>query len=124
MSDCQPCIKACKGDLKTETSSKKKHARLYNVLLPMLEGVGPDNLTWMPAHTAKKQFGVIRKGNGQLMTTIDRTSNELADKHAKLAVAEHRVPEAVRAHHEEQAKVIEEVASNLQCEQPAVAPEA
>ena len=31
-SDCQPCIKACKGSLKSEASAKKKHARIYNVL--------------------------------------------------------------------------------------------
>ena len=53
-SDCQPCIEACKGSLKSEASAKKKNARIYNVLLPMLDGVGHDELTWMPAHTTKK----------------------------------------------------------------------
>ena len=73
----------------------------------MLEDVDPNDLTWMPAHTAKKQVGVMRKGDGQLLTASDRASNELADKHTKLAVAEHRVPEAVRAHYDQQAKAIE-----------------
>ena len=76
----------------------------------MLEGVGYDELTWMPAQTSKKQVGVLRKGDGQLLTAIDRASNELADKHAKLAVAEHRVPEAARAHCDQQIAVIEDVA--------------
>ena len=76
----------------------------------MLDGVGHDELTWMPAHTSKKQIGVVRNGDGQFLTAIDRASNELADKHAKLAVAEHRVPEAARMHYDQQAAVIEEVA--------------
>ena len=53
-SDCQPCVNACKGTLKTETNAKKKHARLYNLLLPMLEGLPDDDLVWMPAHTTAK----------------------------------------------------------------------
>ena len=76
----------------------------------MLEGVEHSSLTWMPARTSAKQVGVRRKGDGQLLTAIDRASNDIADKHAKLAVAEHRVPEAIRTHHDQQAKVIEEVA--------------
>ena len=110
MSDCQSCVKACKGTFKTETNAKKTHARIYSMLLQMLKGVPHSNLTWMPTYTAAKQVGVRRKGDGQLLTAIDRVTSELADKHAKIAVAEHRVPEATRTHHEQQAKVIEEVA--------------
>ena len=52
----------------------------------------------------------MRNGDGQLLTAIDRASSELVDKHAKIAVAEHRVPEAARTHYDQQAAVIEEVA--------------
>jgi ribonuclease HI len=109
-SDCQPCVKACKGTLKSETNAKKKHARLYNLLLPMIEDLPEDDIAWMPAHTGVKDVGVRRRGDGQPLTAIDRVSNELADKHAKLSVAEHRVPEAKRTHQEQQASIVEEVA--------------
>ena len=102
-------MKACKGTLKAETNAKKKHARIYNLLLPMLEGLPEDVLLWMPAHTTEKDIGKKKWGDGQPLTAIDRTSNALADKHAKIAVAEHRVTEAKRTHQEQQASAVEEV---------------
>ena len=81
------------------------------MLLPMLEGVAHSNLTWMPAHTTAKHVGVRRKGDGQLLAAIDRATNAIADEHAKIAVAEHRVPEAVREHQNQRAKIIDEVAT-------------
>ena len=109
-SDCQPCVRACKGTVKSETNAKRKHARLYNVLLPMIEGIANDDMVWMPAHTSAADVGTKQRGDGRLLTAIDRASNDRADTHAKLAVAEHRVPEAVRERDVKQAKIIEQVA--------------
>ena len=81
-SDCQPCVKACKGTLKSETNAKKKHARLYNLLLPMLEGIPEEDMLWIPAHTTDKDVGKKKRGDGQPLTAIDRASNALSDKHA------------------------------------------
>ena len=76
----------------------------------MLEGLPEDDLIWMPVHTTEKDVGRKRRGDGQPLTAIDRTTNALADKHATLAVAEHRVTEARRTHQEQQASAVEEVA--------------
>ena len=50
----------------------------------------------MPAHQKKCSVGARRLSNGEFLTEIDRQGNELADRHAKLAVRAHRVPKAVR----------------------------
>jgi hypothetical protein len=99
------------NDLKTETSAKRKHARIYNQLLPLLEGASNETVTWMPAHTATTDVGTKRGGEERLLTDIDRKTNGLADTHAKLAVAEHRVPEALRERAIKQAELIECVAT-------------
>ena len=109
-SDCQPCVKACKGSLKTEANAKRKHARLYNALLPIIEDTADDDIVWMPAHTKASDVGIKKRGDGRPLTSTDRAANDRADTHAKLAVAEHRVPEAVRERDLKQDKVIEQVA--------------
>ena len=64
-SDCQPCVKACKGSVESEANAKKKHAIIYNQLLPMLEGLGDEDMVWMPAHTSKADVGTKRRGDDQ-----------------------------------------------------------
>ena len=76
----------------------------------MLEGLADDDMVWMPAHTSAADVGTKRRGDGRLLTAIDRCSNDRADTHAKLAVAEHRVPEAICERDPKQAVVIEQVA--------------
>ena len=108
-SDCQPCVKACRGTLKTEANAKRKHARLYNSLLQIIEGIAEDDMVWMPAHTKATDVDSKRRGDGRFLTDIDRATNDRADTYAKLAVAEHRVPEATRERDFKQAKTIEQV---------------
>ena len=48
----------------------------------------------MPAHTTAKQIGTKRRGDGKLLTAIDRTANEHADRLAKKGASLHRVPAA------------------------------
>ena len=50
---------------------------------------------WIPAHTSEHDIGIKLIGNGRKLTAVDRDSNSLADRLAKLAVEEHRVPPAV-----------------------------
>ena len=50
----------------------------------------------MPAHTPEDAVGVVRIGDGSLLTATDRFGNAEADRFAKLAVEEHRVPVQLR----------------------------
>ena len=72
-SDCQPCVRACKSSLKNETTAKRKHARIYNQLLPLLDGASDETMTWMRAHTSAIDVGSKRCGDGRLLTAIDMT---------------------------------------------------
>ena len=75
---------------------KKKYARVYRLCCEALEDTPADHLIWMPAHLAKSKVGLARLSNGRLMTELDRSANDSADKKAKTAVEIHRVdPEEV-----------------------------
>ena len=50
----------------------------------------------MPAHTARWQVGIVRKGDGARLTAKDREGNDVADGLAKKGAALHRVPLHVR----------------------------
>lgn len=52
-------------------------------------------LLWVPAHSSEHDIGVKVAGNGHKFTAVDRGSDSLAAKLAKLAVEEHRVPPLV-----------------------------
>ena len=53
-------------------------------------------VVWVPAHTSKGDVGVKRLGNGAVLTDLHRYANGEADKWAKWAVEEHRVPAHIR----------------------------
>ena len=53
-------------------------------------------MVWMPAHTSGAQVGCLRLSNGELLTRTDRLSNDEADKLAKAAAREGRVPLVIR----------------------------
>jgi hypothetical protein len=58
----------------------------------------------MPSHTAVSDVGVVRLGNGDLLTTRDRYGNSVADQLAKRGAALHRLPKyAIRQRNEVQA---------------------
>ena len=50
----------------------------------------------MPAHTSAADVGRVRLSDGQLLSAVDRTANELADELAKRGAEAHRLPEATR----------------------------
>lgn len=64
--------------------------------LDALDGVPPQAMVCMPAHTSKDAIGVAFLGNGSRLSKIDRDSNNEADGLAKAAVAAHRVPKVIR----------------------------
>ena len=53
-------------------------------------------VVWMPAHTAKWQVGVARKGDNTRLTETDRMGNDCADALAKKGAAIHRMPHRER----------------------------
>ena len=54
------------------------------------------DLAWMPAHTCAADVGELDLSNGRRLSSVDRDSNAEADRLAKAAAAESRVPEACR----------------------------
>ena len=55
------------------------------------------DILWMPAHTGPSHIGIATLSDGSLMTRIDQSANDLADKLAKSAALEFRVPLQVRS---------------------------
>ena len=60
-----------------------------------IDDVDRSAIVWMPAHTATKDIGNVYISNGQPLTSIDRYSNAIADKHAKVAAARYAAHEDV-----------------------------
>ena len=71
---------------------KKPYARVHSILMAQLDDTPPDNIDWMPAHSTKEQVGTVMRGDGKLMTEVDRRANEQADILAKRGASLHRVP--------------------------------
>lgn len=68
---------------------------------------------WIPAHTSEDEVAMVRLGNGVRLTAMDRFGNVEADRLAKLAVEEHRVPESVRAEAKRQEELLYDTAKWL-----------
>ena len=62
-----------------------------------LDGTPPEAVIWMPSHVKAGGCGTIIRGDGFLLKEIDVAANAEADKLAKRAVEEHRVPLLVRS---------------------------
>ena len=78
------------------------------MLLPLLEDEGVERVGWMPAHlkAADLKHAMATKSDGSLVTKVDNSANDLADRLAKRAVEAHRVPQGeVQAWKTEMAKV-------------------
>ena len=78
------------------TSAARPLARVFALLLTAMDDTPKGNVVWMPAHTALHAVGVLLLGNGQALTQADRDLNARADKLAKEAVEEHRIPKYIR----------------------------
>ncbi len=84
-------VKAIHGGVKAATHGGKRYARVYGLLIPAFEDTLNENVIWMPSHKSTAHVGVPAKSDGTPLTDNDSRGNSEADRHAKLAVAEHRV---------------------------------
>ena len=71
-------------------------ARVHQYLAIAFDDTPIADVVWMPAHTTADDVGVKRLGNGEYLSAFHRYGNDEADKWAKWAVEEHRVPEHIR----------------------------
>ena len=71
-------------------------ARVYKLVFTAIDSESAMRVVWMPAHTSEDAVGVLRLGDGTFLSATDRFGNSEADRLAKLAVEEHRVPATVR----------------------------
>jgi hypothetical protein len=93
--DCKPCVDMVHAGEAVATEGRRILARVFKLVFTALHD--SESVVWIPAHTSESDVGVKVIGNGQTLTAIDREANSLADKLAKLAVEEHRVPPNVRS---------------------------
>jgi hypothetical protein len=90
--DCQPLLTMIsKGDGIT-TDPKNIYARVHSLVMAQIDDTPLEAIGWMPAHSSTKQLGSLRKGDGQLLTELDRYANGEADRLAKKGASLHRVP--------------------------------
>ena len=61
-----------------------------------LDDTPVEAVVWMPSHATVKDIGTICRGDGFLLTLQDLESTAAADRLAKRAVQEHRVPYRIR----------------------------
>ena len=90
--DCQPLLTMVRKGQSIGDDPKKPYARVHSILMAQLDDTPPDNIDWMPAHSTKEQVGTVMRGDGKLMTEVDRRANEQADILAKRGASLHRVP--------------------------------
>ena len=111
--DCKPCVDAIKRGRVWATSAARPLARVFELVFAAVDDTPLDAFVWMPAHCSMDEVGVVRLGNGSLLTETDRRGNALADEYAKAAVEAHRVPSAVRQRLRDAAKEVQAIAKWL-----------
>jgi hypothetical protein len=95
--DCEPCVKAVHRGRAWATSDRRPHARVNVLMHSALDGTAAEAVVWMPSHKGEADIGVVKLGDGTYLTHLDLAGNAEADRLAKLAVEEHRVPEWIVA---------------------------
>ena len=95
--DCQPLLTMISKGQHIAEDPKKIYARVHSLVMAQIDDTPLDCFGWMPAHSTAKQLGSLRKGNGQLVTKLDRFANGEADRLAKKGASLHRVPTALQS---------------------------
>jgi len=93
--DCKAAVSLLLAGPAAAVKPTRLTAAVWAGIFAALDEQPPADLAWMPAHTAAVDVGRRRIGDGTFLTAQDRRGNDLADHHAKAAVAEHRVPRPV-----------------------------
>ena len=94
--DCMSVRLGCRRTLAEATAAAQRHARIWGSILPYFDGASRDTVVWMPAHTSKDAVGKVCLSDGSPLTAVDRDANNEADRLAKSAIDEDRVPEELR----------------------------
>ena len=94
--DCEPAVKAMHQGPAACARDNNPLARVHGMMHHALSDVPPEAVIWMPSHVKPGGCGTITRGDGFLLTEIDVAANAEADRLAKRAVEEHRVPLLVR----------------------------
>eukprot|EP00929_Paragymnodinium_shiwhaense_P102607 TRINITY_DN65803_c0_g1_i3.p1 TRINITY_DN65803_c0_g1~~TRINITY_DN65803_c0_g1_i3.p1 ORF type:complete len:967 (+),score=210.69 TRINITY_DN65803_c0_g1_i3:52-2952(+) len=108
--DCKPCVDAFHKGREWATSDKRPHARVHALLFAALDSTPPEAMVWMPAHTTEADVGRAELGDGSLLSAQDRWANAEADKLAKKAVEQHRVPKHLRDELKKREELVESTA--------------
>lgn len=96
LSDCLGCIKAIWNGRDWAVSAGKKHARVHRLLHHVIDDSDHHLFQWMPAHCSIDQVGKRELSDGSLLSQDNITCSDIADRLAKEAAEQHRVPEPIR----------------------------
>lgn len=95
--DCKMGFDLIASGVENATLGSRLLARLFTLIFANVgQGVSRKQFVWMPAHTSEQDVGVMQLSDESTLTDVDRFGNDYADRLAKEAVEEHRVPEALR----------------------------
>ena len=112
---CLPSVDAFHAGPVACSADNKPLARVHAFMHHALDDVPKDSVIWTPAHPWPGACGTAVRGDGFLVQEVDVGANGEADRYAKLAVLEHRLPEAIRRQLKEHDSL---VASNAKCALP------
>ena len=94
--DCYSLVQVFERGRKAATAADSYYARIWNLIFANLDDDDAVDLAWMPAHTQAHDVGNLLLSDGQPLTDIDQRSNAEADRLAKEAAGDTRVPAAAR----------------------------
>ncbi len=111
LADCQSVQVDSSRGIKSATAPKRRYARIWSQVQHLTDdGQSPMPVTWMPAHTAIHDVGVLIKSNGEALTSEDRQANAIADRQAKSAAAVRQVQRWLKEKFEREADEVAEMA--------------
>ena len=108
--DCLSALTVIAAGRALAVGAGRKTARAWTAFFAATDDVPLQDIAWMPAHTSAADIGIKMLSNGTPLSWLDRRGNELADELAKKAVAEHRVPAAIRRAVEQQEREVTRMA--------------
>ena len=93
--DCLSVVQGAKRGPQWAQAPHRKLARAWMPLAAALDGY-EDRCIWVPAHTSASDVGVRIKGDGTVLSELDRSMNEYVDTLAKQEAKQDRVCEGRR----------------------------
>ena len=90
--DCLPLLTAVGKGPSSALDPKNVLARVHGLIHANLDDDAAKQVGWMPAHLSRKEIGIAKKSNEELVTLQDLRGNTIADVLAKQGADTHRVP--------------------------------